>query len=264
MELINKLESIEDILIKDKWDLKDEYHRGMYNGLELARSILANETPDYVDASNVGKKLKEDHALNSESTNSRSYNSGIYNSGIYNSGDYNSGEYNSGDFNSGYYNSGYYNSGSANSGNFNSGDFNSGHYNSGKFNKCNYSVGIFCTEPSPLYIFNKLSDKKRDEIDLPQMHGFYLNRWVNEFEMTKQEKVANPKFKLTKGYLKTYSWKEAWLNYWNNADEKEKKKFLALPNFDSDIFKEITGVDVNDNSYFLIIEGKKYKLIEEK
>ena len=63
--------------------------------------------------------------------------------------------------------------------------------------------------------------------------------------MTDEEKKADPQFCARKGYLKTYEWKEAWSNFWRETDESNRKKFLNLPNFDSEIFKEITGIDVS-------------------
>ena len=66
--------------------------------------------------------------------------------------------------------------------------------------------------------------------------------------MTDKEKVDHPKFYVRKGYLKTYAWGEAWLNFWKNTNDDNKKKVLNLPNFDSKIFKEITGIDVSENS----------------
>ena len=63
--------------------------------------------------------------------------------------------------------------------------------------------------------------------------------------MTDEEKKADPQFFVRKGYLKTYEWKEAWSNFWKDTDEENRKKFLALPNFDAKVFKEITGIDVD-------------------
>lgn len=151
-------------------------------------------------------------------------NSGVENTGEHNTGNRNSGDYNSGDFNSGNYNSGNYNSGYCNSGNRNSGGFNT-------------------TEPNAVF-FGVDTGKKWDEIDHPHWNEFYTNKWINEDDMTAEEKIANEKYWVRKGYLKTYTYKEAWANFWRGTDEKNRKKFLALPNFNADIFKEITGIDV--------------------
>jgi hypothetical protein len=185
------------------------------------------------------------------------------NSGYRNSGDGNSGYGNSGDGNSGNRNSGYGNSGDGNSGSRNSGDGNSGYGNS-----CDRSSGIFCTKTPKLFLFNKPCDESWDEIQHPHFFGFKLNEWVSENEMTDQEKIENKDFHITKGYLKKYEYQEAWLDFWNKTDEENKKTFLNLPNFDAEIFKEITGIDVNKNNScdgkIVEIEGRKYKLVEEK
>ena len=38
--------------------------------------------------------------------------------------------------------------------------------------------------------------------------------------------------------------KEDKQNWWNDLSELNRKEVLSLPNFDKDIFKEITGIDV--------------------
>ena len=74
----------------------------------------------------------------------------------------------------------------------------------------------------------------------------YLNFtfWINESEMTDLEKEKYPKYKTTQGYLKTISQKEGWSNMWGNLNDEDKKEFISLPNFDSAIFEEITGIKV--------------------
>ena len=202
--------------------------------------------------------------VNSGNRNSGDWNSGYRNSGYRNSGDWNSGygnsgDWNSGDGNSGYGNSGYRNSGDGNSGdgnsgnrnsgNRNSGDWNSGYGNSGNRNSgygnsTNRESGIFNSEQGTIRMFNKPTNKKWDEIDHPNFDKFYLNKWISEDEMTDEEKVADKMFYVRQGYLKTFSWEEAWKNFWRDTDEENRQKFLALPNFDAKIFKDITGIDV--------------------
>jgi hypothetical protein len=83
--------------------------------------------------------------------------------------------------------------------------------------------------------------------------------------MTDEEKKANPEYDIRKGYLKTFDYKEAWKNFWEDTDEENRKKFLALPNFDARIFEDITGINVLDtNSDVIEIEGKKYTISEIK
>ena len=180
------------------------------------------------------------------------------NTGTENSGKWNSGYRNSGYGNSGNWNSGNWNSGDWNSGNWNSGDRNSGNGNSGYGNSTNRETGIFNTTQGKIRCFNKETDLTWEEIDHPSFDGFYLNKWISESEMTDGEKVAEPLFYVRGGYLKTYTWEEAWSNYWRDSDEEQKQKVLNLPNFDAYIFKEITGIEVNKSKVSL--SGKEVKV----
>ena len=202
---------------------------------------------------------------NSGYYNSGYYNSGYRNSGWYNSGDYNSGWYNSGNYNSGYYNSGYYNSGnynsgSSNSGNYNSGDYNSGDYNSGYYNSghcnsgwynaCAWSNGLFNTKSPKISMFNKQTRMTFEEFREKHYRAYALlstmrlTKWIPENNMTDEEKEEHPSYKTTCGYLKTYTYKEACQNMWNKWSEDERNLIMKLPNFDKEIFKEITGIEV--------------------
>ena len=147
------------------------------------------------------------------------YNSGIFNEGMSNQGSYNfgwenHGSSNTGDFNMGFGNSGYWNVGLGNSGDFNVGKFNSGSNNFGYFNT---------TENETIRLFNKDTGLTEDELDLPEfsLPLTYLND-DNE--------------------LLTRTYHEAWNIVWKRFTKKDKDKFLNLPNFDSKIFEEITGI----------------------
>ena len=187
-------------------------------------------------------------------------NTGADNTGHGNSGHGNSGHGNSGDWNSGDWNSGY-----GNSGDGNSGDRNSGGWNSGYGNSTDRETGIFNTTPGKIRCFNKETNLTWDEIDHPDFDEFYLNKWIPESEMTDEEKKADPEFYVRGGYLKTYTWEEAWANYWRDSDEEERQKVLNLPNFDAAVFKEITGIDVEQDTKPETIEigGTKYQVTDE-
>ena len=189
---------------------------------------------------------------NSGDCNSGSLNSGNCNSGRRNSGDYNSGNCNSGDCNSGDYNSGNYNSGNCNSGDGNSGNCNSGNCNSGDWNKCNFSNGCFNTVEPKIYLFNKPSDwTYRDWLDsnayrlLSRIPSGVLE-YVWFENMTDEEKAAHPEAKITGGYLKQFDDFECASNWWRTLDDSKKAVIKAIPNFDRIIFREITGIDVED------------------
>ena len=165
----------------------------------------------------------------------------------------NSGDWNSGDCNSGDCNSGNRNSGNRNSGNRNSGDWNSGDWNSGDWNKCSFSNGCFNTESPKIYLFNKPSPwTYRDWLNsearflLNQIPGDVLEyRWLEN--MTDEEKAEHPEAETTGGYLKELDNSECALIWWRGLNDRQKAIITALPNFDKAIFKEITGIDVDED-----------------
>ena len=143
--------------------------------------------------------------------NSGNCNSGDYNSGSCNSGDCNSGYCNSGNRNSGNFNSGYHNSGCYNSGDYNSGNYNSGHCNSGDYNSGNYNSGIFNSDEPFMRAFNKDTTIRYSDFRQSLDYSFY----------NLCERIANKKL-----------------------IDGDEEKIKALPNFDAEIFKEITGIDL--------------------
>ena len=185
--------------------------------------------------------------------NSGDCNSGDWNSGDCNSGNRNSGDWNSGDWNSGDWNSGNRNSGDCNSGDWNSGNRNSGDWNSGDWNKCSFSNGCFNTESPKIYLFNKPSPwTYRDWLNsearflLNQIPGDVLEyRWLEN--MTDEEKAEHPEAETTGGYLKELDNSECALIWWRGLNDRQKAIITALPNFDKAIFKEITGIDVDED-----------------
>ena len=127
-----------------------------------------------------------------------------------------------------------WNSGNWNSGNWNSGDWNSGNRNSGFFNS---------NEPC-VRMFNKMTNKKRNEVNIPSWCYFDLTVWVSHDTATDEEKENHKKeIETCGGYLKTLEYKEAWRLAWDKVDKDQHKELLRLPNWDNKVFKEITGID---------------------
>ena len=121
-----------------------------------------------------------------------------------------------------------------NSGDWNSGDWNSGNWNSGYFNSNTPFVRMF----------NKDTDLRRDEISIPSFCYFDLTVWVSHDTATDEEKEEHKKeIETCGGFLKTLDYKEAWRLAWDKASEEEHKKLLKLPNWNNEIFKEISGID---------------------
>jgi hypothetical protein len=242
----------EDICSKG-YHLTKNYHNWVNNGnvvfeCEPKNVIEWSDDKCVCDSFRFIKKIKTNTGLdntglsNSGDSNSGNSNSGDYNSGYYNSGDYNSGYRNSGYRNSGNCNSGYHNSGYHNSGNSNSGDCNSGNYNSGDYNSGNYNSGFFNTNIPKLRMFNKLTNKTREEIKIPLWLNINLNVWVNVENMSDEEKQQFWWYKTTKGFLRTTSFKECFKINFLKTSLEELKETLKLPNFDYKIFEEITGI----------------------
>jgi len=96
--------------------------------------------------------------------------------------------------------------------------------------------------------------KDWEECDKPDFIWFNLTEWVYESEMTEQEKAENESFNTTGGYLKKYDYKEAFQKSWNEATDEDRNKIFNIPNFDAEVFKEISGIDVNKKSNEYTIE----------
>ena len=184
-----------------------------------------------------------------ERGNTGIFNTGRCNTGDCNTGNYNTGNYNTGNCNTGNYNTGNYNTGNYNTGRCNTGDCNTGHRNTGIFNACNRSAGLFNTRERTLTMFNKDSEMTWDEfIDSEYYYAIYsspfsLTEWIY---YTEEEKKNSPIRQAIGGYLKKYTFKEACKNWWDNMTDENKDIIQSIPNFDKEIFKEITGIEVQE------------------
>ena len=224
-------------------DIAEEGDKCCTNKLEIVREIPWAELLEIV---NTGKGC-------TGLCNSGNRNSGNRNSGNRNSGNRNSGDCNSGDCNSGDCNSGDCNSGNRNSGDCNSGDWNSGNRNSGDWNKCSFSNGCFNTTSPKIYLFNKPSEWTYEDwlnsearYLLNQIPGDVLEYiWLSD--MTDEEKAAHPEAETTGGYLKILDNSECAVIWWRGLSDRQKAIIIAIPNFDKAIFKEITGIDVDED-----------------
>ena len=159
----------------------------------------------------------------------------------------NTGNLNTGDLNTGNRNTGNRNTGSGNTGDLNTGGWNTGDLNTGSWNTCDFEIGFFNTvESEEVRVFNS-SIKKCEWVSYkkPDFLYFDMTCWVDDSKMTEEEKRDNPKYKDIGGYLKEYGYKEAFKKSWDNADKEDRMKILDCPNFDNDIFLEISGIDVN-------------------
>ena len=185
---------------------------------------------------------------NTGNRNTGNCNTGDCNTGYRNTGDRNTGNRNTGYRNTGYRNTGYRNTGDCNTGDRNTGDCNTGNRNTGYGNTGNDSNGVFCTEPDMnIRIFNRPSGMSLLDFYRSRYYEalcsapFMLTEWI---PYTEEEKKADPEKEMICGYLKEYTMKEAWANWWGEMSEEAKKIVQDIPNFDAKIFKEITGIEV--------------------
>ena len=151
------------------------------------------------------------------------------------------------------------NTGNRNTGNWNTGDWNTGNWNTGNWNAVDREAGHFNTvESDTIRVFNK-EVKKRvwNEADKPSFLYFDLTIWIDSKCMTDEEKNSHPTYETTGGYLKDLDYKEAFQASYEKASEEEKQMLLNLPNFDADVFFDISGIDVG-------IDPKKKQIDEIK
>ena len=187
---------------------------------------------------------------NTGNCNAGTCNTGDKNTGNWNTGNKNAGSCNTGDWNTGNKNTGNKNTGDKNTGDKNTGNWNAGNKNTGDWNSCNYSTGCFCTEQQPIMFFNKpstwsLEDWYRSEAQsLMNQIPKNVVEWIREEDMTDEEKAEHPTYKTTGGYLKVLDESECGQIWWDGLSENDRNIIRALPNFDREIFENVTGIKI--------------------
>jgi len=156
-------------------------------------------------------------------------------------------------------NIGYWNTGKMNIGHWNTGNMNIGNMNVGDWNAGDRNAGYMNTTEPPVRLFNRDTDALISEIDFPDFFYFELTEWISAADMTTEEKTDHPLHEITGGYLKVYEYQEAFKASYAKASEEDKAKLFKLPNFDAEIFKEISGIDVNEKAT-INIGGKNYRV----
>ena len=139
------------------------------------------------------------------------------------------------------------NTGIGNSGNSNSGDRNSGDRNSGYWNSCDKETGNFNSKQSDVIrVFNK--ECKRSAVDNASLPNFCYDvnpcLWISFESMSDEEKIENKDAFVADGYLKTISYKEAWAESFKKATPSDIALLKKYPNFDAEVFEEITGIKI--------------------
>lgn len=237
-----------------------EKDKSVTNKLKIVRELSWQEVLDLVNMGKGNTGYHNTGDFNSGKWNTGNFNSGCCNTGRCNignrnSGDCNSGVDNSGDWNSGFSNSGNHNTGYRNTGNYNKGCYNTGNYNTGDYNvgdwnSTDFTTGFFNSIKQPLYVFNKPTNISREDFyELPTVKAmiwkFDNSDWIYAKNMTEDEKINHPEYETTGGYLKIVDYKTACSRMWERMTDDEKAAVRDIPNFDPEVFKEITGIDIN-------------------
>ena len=136
--------------------------------------------------------------------------------------------------------SGYCNSGDWNSGNCNCGDWNSGDWNSGVFNTdSNPTIKMFDKDSNWTY-----SDWYNSRAyDIMNTCPYTYSEYINDYNMTTEEKENHPEYKTIGGYIKTIIVTiEDRQKWWDDLSTSKKEAMKSLPNFDADKFCKCVGL----------------------
>lgn len=193
-------------------------------------------------------------------------NTGYRSTGNRSTGDCSTGYCSTGDYSTGNGSTGYCSTGYCSTGNCSTGYCSTGNYSTGNWSISNYSTGHFSTEDySGFGTFDKPCTVEEWSVaDKPYWIYFSLTEWVDKEDMNYKEKEDNPSYEITGGYLKVYEYQEAWRRSYDSATREEQLKIKDLPNFDKDKFKQISGIDIDEDTAKIIeIGGKTYKVSDE-
>ena len=214
--------------------------------------LCTNKIKILEEITDVAVKKCNSNASSSGFFNTGNCNTGNRNTGDFNTGNCNTGNRNTGNCNTGNRNTGDFNTGNCNTGDFNTGDCNTGNRNTGDWNSADRSTGVFNTQESTILMFNKPSDWTFDDwrdsdarwylLDIPT--EYTDTEFISDYEMTDEEKKAHPEYTTIGGYLKKVHHEADVQRWWDTLTDYKKKTIKGLPNFDAEIFKEITGITV--------------------
>lgn len=192
-----------------------------------------------------------DEGCNAGFMNTGRCNDGNMNTGRKNEGHMNTGDCNVGNLNVGNGNVGDCNVGNSNVGSGNTGNHNEGRYNTGDWNRSSFNTGCFNTEPQKITLFNKPSDmtymqwhESEARFLLDQMPR-YATSWIRSEDMTDEERAAHPTHEITGGYIKVIDKFECEQQWWDELSDCAREIIKAIPNFDAEIFRQCTGIKVD-------------------
>lgn len=121
-----------------------------------------------------------------------------------------------------------------------------GQRNTGCWNMCSGSTGFFNTKERTVTIFNKDSGLTFEECC---SSDWFFALYSAPFNLVEFIEITDKKYTVSHqnmhNYMKEYAFRDACTNWWNLMRDENKALIQTIPNFDKDIFKEITGIDID-------------------
>ena len=177
------------------------------------------------------------------------------------------GDCSTGHCSTGYRSTGNFSTGNCSTGYCSTGNCSTGHFSTGDFSTGDHSTGHFSTTNGHPSFFDKPFNGTWDEAAglIPYVDLKLGTYWVASSEMTEQQKSDHPMHEKTGGVLlkHNHTYHEAWAIAWSEMNQATRDRFLSLPNFDAEKFKQITGIDttsVQGPKNVTVINGKTYRL----
>ena len=117
---------------------------------------------------------------------------------------------------------------------------NSGNRNSGDRNSGDGILNSFCTKRQWMLFDILCSEQEYNAIFKFGWSWFWINKWIDESEMTDDEKKQFPTHRTCGGYLKKVEYKEAF----KVAPQSFLDAVKKLKNFDAAKFEKISGLKI--------------------
>ena len=100
----------------------------------------------------------------------------------------------------------------------------------------------------------KNSDGRYIMLDCPI--DYSTTEFVDDYDMSDEEKRLHPEYTTIGGYLKKVEVKADRQQWWDNLRQRDKDAVMYLPNFNAKVFKDCTGITVqvltNDTWYGIV------------
>ena len=177
------------------------------------------------------------------------------------------GDWSTGIWSTGNGSTGYGSTGEGSTGNGSTGNWSTGYGSTGYCSISNGSPGHFSTiDGQPSFFDKPFNGTWAEALELiPHVELKLGAYWVVSSEMTEQQKADHPTHEKTGGVLLKYNhtYHQAWEIAWSEMAQATKDRFLNLPNFDAEKFKQITGIDtttVQGPRNVTVIDGKTYRM----